>query len=100
MVTSVIQDRPAVGDEDLPGAWPGQREGLSVREAEMISLIAGGMTNQDIAASNDLSINTVKTYIRSAYRKIGHHPAARVPCGHGRTQSISLVGCCCGRVSR
>jgi DNA-binding CsgD family transcriptional regulator len=29
------------------------------------------MSNQDIASQLYVSINTVKTYIRSAYRKIG-----------------------------
>lgn len=53
------------------GDWPGRQAGLSAREAEMIALITQGTTNQDIAANCFLSINSVKSYIRSAYRKIG-----------------------------
>lgn len=52
-------------------AWPGQAEGLSPRESEIIALITQGLTNQDIAARSFLSINSVKTYIRTAYRKMG-----------------------------
>lgn len=51
--------------------WPGQSHGLSEREAEMLTFIVRGLTNEDIAARAYLSINTVKTYIRTAYRKIG-----------------------------
>ena len=37
----------------------------------MIALITQGLSNLDIAERAFLSANTVKTYIRSAYRKIG-----------------------------
>lgn len=51
--------------------WPGQHAGLSQREAEMLSFITRGLTNDEIARRAYLSINTVKTYIRTAYAKIG-----------------------------
>ena len=53
------------------GDWPGRAVGLSPREAEVLALITQGLSNRDIADRAYLSINTVKTYIRSAYRKIG-----------------------------
>ena len=53
------------------GDWPGRAAGLSPREAEVIALITQGLSNQQIAERVYLSINSVKTYIRSAYRKIG-----------------------------
>jgi two-component system, NarL family, response regulator LiaR len=53
------------------GDWPGRSAGLSSREAEVIALIASGLTNQEIAERACVSLNTVKTYIRSAYHKIG-----------------------------
>ena len=34
-------------------------------------MIAAGMSNQEIADRSFLSINSVKMYIRSTYRKIG-----------------------------
>ena len=65
----------ATGDHessvDGPGDWPGRSEGLSPREAEIMALITQGLSNQEIADRAYLSINSVKTYIRSAYRKIG-----------------------------
>jgi DNA-binding NarL/FixJ family response regulator len=53
------------------GDWPGRAEGLTVREAEVVSLITQGMSNDDVAEACYLSINSVKSYIRSAYRKMG-----------------------------
>jgi DNA-binding NarL/FixJ family response regulator len=55
---------------DGAGDWPGRSAGLTPREAEILALITQGLTNQDIATRAFLSINSVKTYIRSAYRKI------------------------------
>ena len=57
-------------DQDV-GNWPGRNEGLSAREAEIVALITQGVTNDDIAEACYLSINSVKSYIRSAYRKMG-----------------------------
>ena len=51
--------------------WPGRSEGLSEREAEMLALIVQGHSNAEICRQLYLSINSIKTYIRSAYRKIG-----------------------------
>ncbi|MCY7395999.1 MAG: LuxR C-terminal-related transcriptional regulator [Nocardioides sp.] len=44
---------------------------LTPREGDVIALIAAGRSNLEISAHLGLSINSVKTYIRSAYRKIG-----------------------------
>ena len=44
---------------------------LSDRESEVLALITQGKSNAEIAALCYLSINTVKSYVRSVYRKIG-----------------------------
>jgi NarL family two-component system response regulator LiaR len=56
---------------DAEGDWPGREVGLTAREAEVLALITQGFSNQEIAERSYLSINSVKTYIRTAYRKIG-----------------------------
>lgn len=43
---------------------------LTQRETDVLSLIAAGRSNQDIAEQEHISINSVKSYIRSAYAKI------------------------------
>jgi NarL family two-component system response regulator LiaR len=57
-------------DREANGEWPGREFGLSAREAEVLALITQGLSNQEIAERTYLSINSVKTYIRTAYRKI------------------------------
>ena len=57
--------RPASGSD-----WPGRGTGLSDRESEVVALITQGKSNDEIAGLTYLSINTVKSYVRSAYRKI------------------------------
>ncbi len=51
--------------------WPGRGEGLTDRESEILALITQGLSNAEVAAQTYLSPNTVKSYIRSAYAKIG-----------------------------
>ncbi len=58
--------RPSPGQD-----WPGRSEGLTDREAEILALITQGMSNAEVARLTFLSPNTVKSYIRSMYRKIG-----------------------------
>lgn len=49
----------------------GQANVLTSREAEIVALITAGLTNQEIATLTHLSINSVKSYIRGAYRAMG-----------------------------
>ncbi|WP_345479757.1 response regulator transcription factor [Amnibacterium soli] len=51
--------------------WPGRADGISDRESEVLALITQGKSNAEIAAQTHLTQNTIKTHIRSAYRKIG-----------------------------
>jgi DNA-binding NarL/FixJ family response regulator len=66
-------DSPVIGSEDSETGRDllGGSLGLSPREAQMLTLIGDGSSNSEIAAELYLSPNTVKTYIRAAYRKIG-----------------------------
>ena len=72
---AVHQGRVVVAPDRRGGrdgnAWVGQDDGLTAREAEVLSLIAGGLSNTDVAERMGLSINSVKSYVRSCYRKIG-----------------------------
>jgi len=70
--TATAAEQEAGGDDDrtMP-SWPGREHGLSARESEVLTFIARGMSNHEIAARSFLSVNTIKTYIRGAYRKIG-----------------------------
>jgi len=69
----VVVVSPDPGADAVPaaGEWPGKSHGLSARESEVLALIAQGLTNREIAERAYISVNSVKTFIRSAYRKIG-----------------------------
>ena len=67
----VISDEPGRFRPASALDWPGRREGLTDREAEILALITQGKNNAEIAALTYLSPNTIKSYIRTIYRKIG-----------------------------
>ena len=54
--------------ESLARTSPG---GLSEREADVLALLGGGHTNQDIADSLCISRDTVRWHLRSIYGKLG-----------------------------
>ena len=61
--------RPAKEPEQkLPGKLPG---GLTLREAEILSMMARGMTNPDIAAELYISAQTIKSHINRIFAKTG-----------------------------
>lgn len=66
----IVSDAPPRA-RSAPGLdWPGRGEGLTDREAEILALITQGKSNADIARLAYLSPNTVKSYIRTIYRKL------------------------------
>lgn len=67
----VISEPPARGHSAIGLDWPGRGEGLTDREAEILALITQGKRNTEVAALTYLSPNTVKSYVRTIYRKIG-----------------------------
>ena len=46
-------------------------EPLTAREVEVLDLLAAGMSNEEIAASLFVSLNTVKTHLKNVYGKLG-----------------------------
>lgn len=70
---------PASGDSGGPEAEPVEERRasdaalrvLTARECDIVELIVTGMSNREIGEELSLSVNSVKTYIRTAYRKMG-----------------------------
>jgi DNA-binding NarL/FixJ family response regulator len=66
----VISDPPSRARSIGGLNWPGRSEGLTDRESEILALITQGKSNAEVARLTYLSPNTVKSYIRTIYRKI------------------------------
>jgi DNA-binding NarL/FixJ family response regulator len=64
--SATLQTRQTSYREELQS-----ESGLTEREMDILEHIAGGVTNDEIAQTLFLSINSVKSYIRAAYAKIG-----------------------------
>jgi DNA-binding NarL/FixJ family response regulator len=50
--------------------WPGARHGLTQRESEILSFMVAGLSNRAIAARLVIGDETVKSHLRSIYRKL------------------------------
>jgi DNA-binding NarL/FixJ family response regulator len=67
---TIISDVPPRARSAVGLDWPGRGEGLSDRESEILALITQGKSNAEVAKLTYLSPNTIKSYIRTIYRKI------------------------------
>ena len=59
--------------DEAPDAYG---EPLTARELDVLRLLQGSMSLQQIAGELYLSFNTVKTHARAVYRKLGVHTRA------------------------
>ena len=73
VIDPTMATRIAIGAAQAEGGgmWPGSRLGLSRRESEVLGLLASGLSNRLIAAELLLGEETIKTHLRSVYRKLG-----------------------------
>ena len=86
LVAAVLSRPPAAPPATPPG--PGQTlpDGLTAREAEVLTLLASGLSNAEIAQRLYLSHATVKTHINRIFAKTGARDraqAVRYAYGHG-----------------
>ena len=68
---TVVSTPPKRAGSAIGLDWPGRREGITDRESEILALITQGKNNAEVATLTYLSPNTVKSYIRNIYGKIG-----------------------------
>ena len=81
-VEYTLEQEPAL-ESDAPESY---LAGLSAREAEVLRLVASGLTNAEVAEKLFLSSRTVNWHLTSIYRKLGLHSraeAARFASEHG-----------------
>jgi NarL family two-component system response regulator LiaR len=68
---SVVDPGPGTPSRAEERPWPGRSLRLTERESEVLALAGSGLTNEEIAGTLHLGVNTIKTHLRSAYRKAG-----------------------------
>jgi len=61
----------SAGDLDAPAAQVPLTQELSERETEVLQHLAEMLSTTEIAAAMFISVNTVRTHIRSILRKLG-----------------------------
>jgi len=66
-----VQESEKAGSTQPHGTASELIEPLSERELEILQLIAGGLSNQEIGSQLYLSLNTVKAHTRNIYGKLG-----------------------------
>jgi DNA-binding NarL/FixJ family response regulator len=76
LVAAVIS-RPAVVEPSVPGLGQKPPDGLTAREAEVLTLLASGLSNAEIAKRLYLSHATVKTHINRIFAKTGARDRAQ-----------------------
>lgn len=62
--------------------WPGAEMGITQRESEVLRAMTDGLNNKAVAKQLVISEDTVKTHVRSIFRKLGVSD---------RAQAVSLV---------
>jgi DNA-binding CsgD family transcriptional regulator len=78
-VASGVSREAGTGEPFAPNAASQQSLGITARELEILTLVARGLSNREIAAQLFVSENTVKTHCARVFDKVG---AAR------RTQAV------------
>ena len=63
-------------------------QALSPRETDILTLIAGGLSNKEIARNLDIGPETVKSHLKSVFTKLGVEKRAQAV---SRAQTLGLV---------
>jgi DNA-binding CsgD family transcriptional regulator len=97
VIEAVLADELVVAPPELfPRGWgaaPTLDAGLTTRELQVLRLIAHGRSNGEITVELGLSINSVMSYVRSCYRKIGVSSRSRAVLWCATRGLLADVGC-------
>lgn len=71
-----------------PPAWIGRDDGLTARESQVLALCADGLSNQEIADTLFVNVETVKSHLKRAYHRLGLRNRAQAAAYVHRTAPI------------
>ncbi len=77
LVAAVVDQGPSAGAEPTPAPAPALPDELTPREAEVLKLIAAGLSNAEIAKTLFVSGATVKTHVNRIFYKTGARDRAQ-----------------------
>ena len=80
-IAAVAQGRMLFPFVDVRSIHQNPLSNLTHRELEVLSLLAAGQSNKQIAATQSVSLNTVKFHVRNLFEKLGVH---------SRSQAVAL----------
>jgi ATP/maltotriose-dependent transcriptional regulator MalT len=80
--------RSAEGRTSTASGGIGLIEPLTQRELEVLSLIAQGLSNREVAARLFLTLNTVKVHSRNIYAKLSVHSRTEAA---ARARSLGML---------
>ena len=64
---------------------------FSPRQAQIVSLVAGGLGDREIAQQLGVSVSTVRTHLQRLYRDMGVHSRSRAVATWYQTQTEAGV---------
>jgi LuxR family maltose regulon positive regulatory protein/serine/threonine-protein kinase PknK len=74
LLATVHAETDGAARDGTDGHWPNRLsadEPLSAREIDLLRLLDRGLSNKEIARNLNVTINTVKWYLKSIYMKLG-----------------------------
>jgi LuxR family maltose regulon positive regulatory protein len=83
-----VEGDGAPAPHPAPDRANASREALTEREREVLRLFAAGMTSAEIASHFVVSVNTVKTQLKSIYSKLDTHSRAELV---ARARALNLI---------
>ena len=70
MKTALDSGPSSLATGRVPLLAPAASSGLTPREGDVLRLLAQGLTYEEIGSSLEVSLNTIRTHVRSIYGKL------------------------------
>jgi len=69
-----------------------EAEGLTARESEVLTLLAEGLSNKEIAQKTNITVGTIRTHLEHIYRKLHVRGRTEAMAKYFRAKQIAATG--------